>query len=61
MKLERILYLQILDNAYREQSYAMDTHLKLELGSRGYNQKDPLVEYKKESYNMFIDLFQILN
>ena len=33
----------------------MDT-LKTGIGLRGYNQKDPLVEYKKESYNMFIDL-----
>ncbi|PRN00666.1 preprotein translocase subunit SecA [Aliarcobacter cryaerophilus] len=54
-EIERILYLQILDNAYREHLYAMDT-LKTGIGLRGYNQKDPLVEYKKESYNMFIDL-----
>ena len=33
----------------------MDT-LKTGIGLRGYNQKDPLVEYKKESYNMFIEL-----
>ena len=54
-EIERLLYLQILDNAYREHLYAMDT-LKTGIGLRGYNQKDPLVEYKKESYNMFIDL-----
>ncbi len=54
-EIERILYLQILDNAWREHLYAMDT-LKTGIGLRGYNQKDPLVEYKKESYNMFIDL-----
>ena len=54
-EIERILYLQILDNAYREHLYSMDT-LKTGIGLRGYNQKDPLVEYKKESYNMFIDL-----
>ena len=54
-EIERILYLQILDNAYREHLYAMDT-LKTGIGLRGYNQKDPLVEYKKESYNMFIEL-----
>lgn len=54
-EIERILYLQILDNAWREHLYAMDT-LKAGIGLRGYNQKDPLVEYKKESYNMFIEL-----
>jgi len=54
-EIERVLYLQILDNAYREHLYAMDI-LKTGIGLRGYNQKDPLVEYKKESYNMFIEL-----
>ncbi|WP_072680753.1 preprotein translocase subunit SecA [Arcobacter sp. LA11] len=54
-EIERVLYLQILDNAWREHLYSMDT-LKAGIGLRGYNQKDPLVEYKKESYNMFIDL-----
>ena len=54
-EIERILYLQILDNAWREHLYSMDS-LKTGIGLRGYNQKDPLVEYKKESYNMFIDL-----
>jgi len=53
-EIERILYLQILDNAWREHLYSMDT-LKTGIGLRGYNQKDPLVEYKKESYNMFIE------
>ncbi|MBD3829871.1 MAG: preprotein translocase subunit SecA, partial [Arcobacter sp.] len=43
-EIERILYLQILDNAWREHLYAMDT-LKAGIGLRGYNQKDPLVEY----------------
>jgi preprotein translocase subunit SecA len=51
----RYLYLQILDNAWREHLYSMDT-LKTGIGLRGYNQKDPLVEYKKESYNMFMEL-----
>ena len=54
-EIERVLYLQVLDNAYREHLYSMDT-LKTGIGLRGYNQKDPLVEYKKESYNMFIEL-----
>jgi len=54
-EIERILYLQILDKAWREHLYSMDT-LKTGIGLRGYNQKDPLVEYKKESYNMFVEL-----
>ncbi len=54
-EIERVLYLQILDKAWREHLYSMDT-LKTGIGLRGYNQKDPLVEYKKESYNMFIEL-----
>ena len=54
-EIERILYLQILDKAWREHLYSMDT-LKTGIGLRGYNQKDPLVEYKKESYNMFLEL-----
>ncbi len=56
-EIERILYLQILDKAWREHLYSMDT-LKTGIGLRGYNQKDPLVEYKKESYNMFIELIE---
>ncbi|WP_120951546.1 preprotein translocase subunit SecA [Helicobacter sp. L8] len=54
-KIERIIYLQILDNAWREHLYTMD-NLKTGIGLRGYNQKDPLVEYKKESYNLFLEL-----
>ena len=56
-EIERILYLQILDNAWREHLYQMDI-LKTGIGLRGYNQKDPLVEYKKESYNLFIELVE---
>ncbi|EAK7207854.1 preprotein translocase subunit SecA [Campylobacter jejuni] len=53
--IEHILYLQVLDNAWREHLYQMDI-LKTGIGLRGYNQKDPLVEYKKESYNLFLEL-----
>jgi len=51
----RILYLQVLDKAWRDHLYQMDI-LKTGIGLRGYNQKDPLTEYKKESYNLFIEL-----
>ena len=56
-EVERILYLQVLDNAWREHLYQMDI-LKTGIGLRGYNQKDPLVEYKKESYNLFTELVE---
>ncbi len=56
-EIERIVYLQVVDNAWREHLYQMDI-LKTGIGLRGYNQKDPLTEYKKESYEMFMDLIQ---
>lgn len=52
---EKLVYLQTLDNLWREHLYVMD-NLKTGIGLRGYNQKDPLVEYKKESYNLFVEL-----
>nr|WP_263833339.1 preprotein translocase subunit SecA [Sulfurospirillum oryzae] len=56
-EIERILYLQVLDNAWRSHLYQMDI-LKTGISLRGYNQKDPLTEYKKESYNLFIELVE---
>ncbi|MDY2823560.1 MAG: preprotein translocase subunit SecA [Helicobacter sp.] len=58
-EIERIIYLQVLDNAWREHLYVMD-NLKTGIGLRGYNQKDPLVEYKKESYNLFLEFVENL-
>lgn len=54
-EIQRILYLQVLDKAWRDHLYQMDI-LKTGIGLRGYNQKDPLTEYKKESYNLFVEL-----
>jgi len=48
-------YLKELDNAWREHLYAMD-NMKTGIRLRAYNQKDPLVEYKKESFNLFGEL-----
>ncbi|PAF47103.1 preprotein translocase subunit SecA [Helicobacter sp. 12S02634-8] len=56
-EIERVIYLQVLDNAWREHLYTMD-NLKTGIGLRSYNQKDPLVEYKKESYNLFLELIE---
>ncbi|MGI0405919.1 preprotein translocase subunit SecA [Helicobacter himalayensis] len=58
-EIERIIYLQVLDNSWREHLYTMD-NLKTGIGLRGYNQKDPLVEYKKESYNLFLEFVENL-
>lgn len=56
-EIERIIYLQTLDTLWREHLYAMDT-LKTGISLRGYNQKDPLVEYKKESYSLFVEFIE---
>lgn len=57
--IEKMLYLQIVDRAWREHLYQMDT-LKAGIGLRGYNHKDPLTEYKKESFNLFMELVNTL-
>src|SRR5438034_456290 len=52
---ERMLMLQIVESHWKDHLLAMD-HLKEGIGLRGYGQRDPLVEYKKESYTLFQDL-----
>jgi preprotein translocase subunit SecA len=52
---ERMIMLQIADSHWKDHLLAMD-HLKEGIGLRGYGQRDPLVEYKKESYDLFEDL-----
>jgi len=49
---ERIIMLQLTDSQWKDHLLAMD-HLKEGIGLRGYGQRDPLVEYKRESYEMF--------
>jgi preprotein translocase subunit SecA len=49
---ERMLMLYIIDTAWKDHLLAMD-HLKEGIGLRGYGQRDPLTEYKRESFNMF--------
>jgi len=44
--------LQIVDQQWKDHLYSLD-HLKEGIGLRGYGQRDPLVEYKKESFNLF--------
>jgi preprotein translocase subunit SecA len=50
--LERIVLLQMVDNHWKDHLLGMD-HLRQGIGLRGYGQKNPLDEYKKEGYNMF--------
>jgi preprotein translocase subunit SecA len=47
--------LGIIDEKWREHLYDLD-HLKASIGFRGWGQKDPLVEYKQEAYEMFVEL-----
>ena len=56
-EVQRVLYLQVLDPQWRDHLYEMDV-MKTGIGLRGYNQKDPLTEYKKDSYNLFISLVE---
>ncbi len=49
---ERIVMLSVLDGLWKDHLLAMD-HLKEGIGLRGYAQQDPLVAYKKESFDMF--------
>src|SRR5262249_30090581 len=52
---ERMLMLSLIDQLWKEHLLNMD-HLKEGIGLRGYGQKDPLVEYKRESFEMFEDM-----
>jgi preprotein translocase subunit SecA len=51
-RIERDIMLQIVDVQWKDHLYGLD-HLKEGIGLRGYGQRDPLVEYKKESFAMF--------
>ncbi|MDH5297997.1 MAG: preprotein translocase subunit SecA [Desulfobulbaceae bacterium] len=51
--LERVVLLQMVDNHWKEHLLNMD-HLKEGIGLRGYGQKNPLDEYKKEGFEMFL-------
>ncbi len=50
--LEKYIFLQVIDNLWRDHLVAMD-HLREGIGLRGYGQKDPLQEYKREGFMMF--------
>jgi preprotein translocase subunit SecA len=52
---ERIIMLNVVDNQWKDHLLSMD-HLKEGINLRSYGQKDPLIEYKKESFVMFQDM-----
>jgi preprotein translocase subunit SecA len=51
-RVARDIMLQIVDTQWKDHLYSLD-HLKEGIGLRGYGQRDPLVEYKKESFALF--------
>ena len=51
-RVERDIMLQIVDAQWKDHLYALD-HLKEGIGLRGYGQRDPLIEYKRESFQLF--------
>ena len=54
---ERMIMLSVLDSQWKDHLLSMD-HLKEGIGLRGYAQHDPLVEYKRESFDMFEAMMQ---
>jgi preprotein translocase subunit SecA len=54
-EMERLIMLHVIDTQWKDNLLSMD-HLKEGIGLRGYGQKDPLVEYKKESFILFQDM-----
>ena len=55
LKIESYIYLQIIDQAWKDHLLGMDA-LKDSVSLRGYGQRDPLQEYKKEAFNLFTQM-----
>ncbi|MBA4349023.1 MAG: preprotein translocase subunit SecA [Thermodesulfovibrio sp.] len=53
--LEKMIFLQVIDTRWKDHLLGID-HIKEGIGLRGYAQRDPLVEYKKEAFALFEDL-----
>jgi preprotein translocase subunit SecA len=53
--LEKVIMLQAIDHHWKDHLLAID-QLKEGIGLRGYGQKDPLIEYQKEAYQMFLEM-----
>ncbi|RMF61999.1 MAG: preprotein translocase subunit SecA, partial [Calditrichaeota bacterium] len=58
--IERFLILRVIDEYWKDHLHQMDL-LKEGIGLRAYGQKDPLIEYKKEAFEMFVDLVDTIN
>jgi preprotein translocase subunit SecA len=54
---EKYLLLQVIDQQWKDHLLNID-HLKEGIGLRGYGQRDPLIEYKKESFDLFQDMME---
>jgi preprotein translocase subunit SecA len=54
-ELEKFIMLQAVDSQWKDHLLSMD-HLKEGIGLRGYGQRDPLKEYQKEGYDLFLDM-----
>jgi preprotein translocase subunit SecA len=57
--LERVVLLQMVDDLWKDHLLSMD-HLKQGIGLRGYGQKNPLIEYKKEGYHLFMRMIEMV-
>ncbi|HSW62848.1 MAG TPA: preprotein translocase subunit SecA [Dissulfurispiraceae bacterium] len=53
--IERMIFLQVIDAQWKDHLLAID-HMKQGIGLRGYAQRDPLVEYKKEAFSLFEEM-----
>ncbi len=58
--LERMVLLHTIDSKWKDHLYAMD-QLKEGVGLRGYGQRDPLLEYKREGFEMFQMMYESIN
>ncbi|MCD4690408.1 preprotein translocase subunit SecA, partial [bacterium] len=58
-KLERLVFLQVLDKGWRDHLYELD-RLKEGIGLRAYGQKEPLLEYKREAFDLFMSVIETI-
>ena len=60
LEMEKGILLRAIDTLWVDHLVAID-YLRVGIGLRGYGQRDPLVEYKKETYRMFQELMHFIN
>jgi len=56
---QKYILLQVIDQLWKDHLLNVD-HLKEGIGLRGYGQRDPLIEYKKESYEIFQEMMELI-